>query len=88
MTVIDADGHVLEPPAMFSPLEKEYYGRRPLPLKFDAETVLGKWNAVWFIDGKTYPKLFGRGRTIFSKPTIMKRAQEKQKVYEGSRGMF
>jgi predicted TIM-barrel fold metal-dependent hydrolase len=77
MTVIDADGHVEESPAMFNFLEKEYYARRPLALGFDRDTVYGPNNAVWFIDGKTYPKLVGKGGVRFVTPTIMESARRK-----------
>jgi len=77
MTVIDADGHVEESTAMFSLLEKEYYPRRPLALGFDEDTVYGPNNAVWFIDGRTYPKLVGQGGFRFATPTIMEQAKRK-----------
>lgn len=77
MTVIDADAHVEESPAMFSLLEKEYYARRPLALGFDRDTVYGPHNAVWFIDGRVYPKLQGKGGVIFRTPTLMDSAKQK-----------
>jgi len=77
MTVIDADGHVEESLAMFSFLEKEYYGQRPIALGFDRDTAYGDHNAVWLIDGKTYPKLIGKGGFRFVTPTIMERAKQK-----------
>jgi len=69
VTVIDADGHVEESPAKFSFLARESYARRPLPLGFDRDTAYGDANAVWFIDGKTYLKLYGKGGVIFLTPT-------------------
>lgn len=78
MTVIDADAHVEESPAMFGFLEKEYHPRRPLPLGFDRDTVYGPHNAVWLIDGKVYPKLQGRGGVIFRTPTLMDSARQKR----------
>lgn len=77
MDVIDADGHVEESEAIFKFLDKEYYPRRPLALGFDTDTVYGKNNAIWLIDGQTYPKMVGRGGVIFSTPTSMKTAGEK-----------
>jgi len=77
VTIIDADGHVEESTAMFSSLEGEYHKRRPLPLGFDRDTVYGDANAVWLIDGKTYPKLSGKGGVIFLTPTIMEKAKQK-----------
>ena len=40
--IIDADAHVEESQAMFDRLDKEYYSRRPLPVRFDGDTVFGK----------------------------------------------
>jgi predicted TIM-barrel fold metal-dependent hydrolase len=77
MIVVDADGHVEESKATFSFLEKEYYERRPLALGFDRDTVYESHNAVWFIDGKVYPKLVGKGGFTFKTPTIMEGAKEK-----------
>ncbi len=77
MTVVDADGHVEEGLTMFSSLEAEYLGRRPLPLAFDRNTIYGDRNAVWLIDGKTYPKLSGKGGVTFLTPTVMESAKRK-----------
>jgi len=78
MVVIDADAHVEESQAMFDRLDKEYYSRRPLPVRFDGDTVFGKYNAVWLIEGETYPKLVGKGGTIFRTPTLMEAASLKR----------
>jgi predicted TIM-barrel fold metal-dependent hydrolase len=78
--IIDADAHVEESPAMFERLDKEYHGRRPLAVRFDEDTVLGKYNAVWLIDGETYPKLIGKGGTIFRTPTLMAAAKLKRET--------
>ena len=77
MLVIDADSHVEESVAMFCSLEKRYYPRRPLALAFDRDTIYGANNAFWVIDGKTFPKLVGRGWTTFRTPTLMESAQKK-----------
>jgi len=77
MTVIDADGHVEESKAMFSLLEEEFYARRPLALGFEEDTIYGPNNAVWFLDGRTYPKLVGKGGFRFVTPTIMEQAKRK-----------
>ena len=55
--IIDADAHVEESEAMFDRLDTEFRPRRPLPVRFATDTVYGKYNAVWLIDGETYPKL-------------------------------
>lgn len=78
MVVIDADSHVEESESMFGFLEKEYYSRRPLAVGFAKDTAYGNHNAVWLIDGETYPKLVGKGGTIFRTPTLMDSAKLKR----------
>ena len=78
--IIDADAHVEESQAMFDRLDKEFWDRRPLPLRFDNDTVVGKYNAVWLIEGETYPKLVGKGGTIFRTPTLMEAASLKRET--------
>ena len=51
--IIDADAHVEESQTMFDRLDKEFYDRRPLPVNFERDTVFGKYNAVWLIEGET-----------------------------------
>src|SRR6266571_779685 len=77
MNVIDADGHVEESVAMFERLESHFYARRPLALRFESDTVYGPNNAVWFLDGETYPKLVGKGAVRFVTPTLMEAAHQK-----------
>src|SRR5437667_6826222 len=78
--VIDADSHVEESPAMFSFLDKEFYQRRPLPVGLDNDTAYGNYNAVWLIEGETYPTLVGKGGTIFRTPTLMDSAKLKRET--------
>lgn len=68
MTLIDADGHVMEPEAMFVELPKEFYPRRPILVLMPKDTVREDFNACWIIEGKTYPTIGGRGRTTFFIP--------------------
>ena len=63
---------------MFKRLDKEFYDRRPLAVRLDGDTVDGKYNAVWLIEGETYPKLVGKGGTIFRTPTLMEAPPLKQ----------
>jgi len=78
--IIDADAHVEESQAMFDRLDKEFHDRRPLPVRFEEDTVFGKYNAVWLIEGETYPKLVGKGGTIFRTPTLMEAASLKRET--------
>jgi hypothetical protein len=76
--IIDADAHIEESESMFERLDKEFRPRRPLPVRLDRDTVYGRYNAVWLIDGETYPKLVGKGGTIFRTPTLMEAATQKR----------
>jgi len=67
--VVDADGHVIEPQAMFAHLEAEFWPRRPLPLMLPTDTHCGEANAVWLVEGKALPNIGGiGGRTTFFMP--------------------
>ena len=68
MQVIDADGHVIEPQAMFEELPKEFYLRRPIQVFLPEDTVRGDFTGCWIIEGKTHPTIGGRGRTAFYTP--------------------
>ena len=70
--IIDADAHVEESQAMFDRLDKEFHDRRPLPVRFEEDTVFGKYNAIWLIEGETYPKLVGKGGPFFAHPLSWK----------------
>jgi predicted TIM-barrel fold metal-dependent hydrolase len=65
--VVDADGHVIEPEAMFVSLEEEFRPHRPLPVLLPPDTPSGDANGVWLIEGKALPNIGGvGGRTTFS----------------------
>lgn len=76
--IVDADAHVEESVAMFDRIDRQFRPRRPLPVRLDTDSVYGKYNAVWLIDGDAYPKLFGKGGTIFRTPTMMEAASMKR----------
>lgn len=68
MKVIDVDGHILEPEAMFADLPKDFYPRRPLAVYLPTDTEREDFNGCWIIEGKTHPTMGGRGRTTFFIP--------------------
>ncbi|MBM2811952.1 MAG: hypothetical protein HW416_2711 [Chloroflexi bacterium] len=68
MRVLDADGHVIEPEAMFAHLERELYPRRPVVATLPPDTVAGDFDSVWVIEGKAFPTPGGRGETLFFLP--------------------
>ncbi|MBI4611862.1 MAG: amidohydrolase [Candidatus Rokubacteria bacterium] len=77
MKVIDADAHVEECTETWSFLEKQFYPRRPLPIEIDKDTVFGRINAFWLIDGEAFPKFSGRGLHILGTPPISEFAKAK-----------
>jgi predicted TIM-barrel fold metal-dependent hydrolase len=68
MSVIDADGHIIEPEAMFEHLPEEFYPRRPIPVHMPVDTVRGDFNGCWLIEGKSVPNIGSRGRTTAPVP--------------------
>jgi predicted TIM-barrel fold metal-dependent hydrolase len=68
MAVIDADGHVIEPEIMFEELPRKLYPRRPVRVLLPVDTERGDFNGCWIIEGKAYPTLGGRGRTLLFTP--------------------
>ena len=66
MSVIDADGHIIEPEGMFEHLPEEFHLRRPIPVRLPADTVRGDFNGCWLIEGKSVPNIGSRGRTTAS----------------------
>ena len=66
MSVIDADGHIIEPEGMFEHLPEEFHLRRPIPVHLPADTVRGDFNGCWLIEGKSVPNIGSRGRTTAS----------------------
>ena len=75
--IIDADAHVEECVESWNFLDKEFHKRRPLPVKIEEDTPYGVNNAFWFIDGRAYPKLAGRGLHTFATPPISAYAKSK-----------
>src|SRR2546423_6131083 len=61
LQVVDADGHVIEPEAMFASLEEEFRPHRPLPVMLPPDTPSGDANGVWLIEGKALPNIGGVG---------------------------
>jgi hypothetical protein len=72
MSVIDADGHIIEPEGMFEHLPEEFHLRRPIPVRLPADTVRGDFNGCWLIEEKAFLTLAAvdapprrcRGRTV------------------------
>jgi len=54
MSVIDADGHIIEPEGMFEHLPEEFHLRRPIPVRLPADTVRGDFNGCGSSRGKAF----------------------------------
>lgn len=67
--VIDADTHVLESDQTWDHLNKSMYARRPVKVSVPNDTLYGKSNVFWLIDGQIFPKPAGRGGTFLATPT-------------------
>jgi predicted TIM-barrel fold metal-dependent hydrolase len=67
--VIDADTHIIEPPAMWDRFEKKLWDRRPVMLKAPSDTLYKSFNAFWLIDGNIFPKSAGKGSAPLSTPS-------------------
>ncbi|MBI2359997.1 MAG: amidohydrolase family protein, partial [Deltaproteobacteria bacterium] len=76
--VVDADTHIAESDAMWTLLEKEMYPRRPVVVNFPEDTLYGRRNASWLIDGNIFPRPSGKGSFRLITPSASK--------FESSRG--
>src|SRR6266540_1730075 len=64
MRVLDADGHIFEPEAMFAEVDPEFYLRRPVAVSLPTDTDSGDSNRVWLVEGKMAPRVSGPGATF------------------------
>jgi predicted TIM-barrel fold metal-dependent hydrolase len=60
-SVIDADTHIAESRRMWDLFEPKLYPRRPVLLYGPEDTLYGKKNVFWLIDGNIFPKPAGKG---------------------------
>src|SRR3954470_7115582 len=75
---IDADSHVEESDATWDYLDAEFADRRPRVVQVpDAPWLMG-FDALWWIDGHTYPHPRGHGASIYSSPPLSTRARHKR----------
>jgi predicted TIM-barrel fold metal-dependent hydrolase len=59
--IIDVDTHVAESPQMWERIEPEMYPRRPVLVSVPSDTLYGRSNAFWLVDGDFFPKPAGKG---------------------------
>jgi predicted TIM-barrel fold metal-dependent hydrolase len=66
--VLDADTHILEPAEMWEHFEPAMYARRPVMVSVPNDTLYGRSNAFWLIDGEIFPKPAGKGGFLLVTP--------------------
>jgi uncharacterized protein len=66
--VIDADTHICEPAAMWESMDGPLHARRPVMASVPTDTLYGRRNAFWLIDGNIFPKPAGRGGISMATP--------------------
>jgi predicted TIM-barrel fold metal-dependent hydrolase len=59
--IIDVDTHVAESPQMWERIEPEMHPRRPVLVSVPSDTLYGRSNAFWLLDGDFFPKPAGKG---------------------------
>ena len=62
--VVDADTHIIEHPEMWEHFDRDMYHRRPVLASTTTDSVYGRNNQVWLIDGTAIPKRSGKGSAI------------------------
>jgi len=76
--VVDADTHIAESETMWRLMDEEMHHRRPVLVSVPEDTLYGKRNAFWLIDGNIFPKPAGKGSFRLITPSASK--------HESSRG--
>jgi uncharacterized protein len=67
--VLDADTHISESTPMWELLDPALHTRRPVMVSVPTDTLYGKRNAFWLIDGNIVPKPAGRGGSTLITPS-------------------
>jgi len=83
--VVDADTHISESEAMWSLIDPAMYARRPVLVKVPTDTLYGKRNAFWLIDGQIVPKPAGRGGSVLITPSAAEFQAARTDINQGVR---
>jgi predicted TIM-barrel fold metal-dependent hydrolase len=83
--VVDADTHISESTHIWDLLEPEMYPRRPVLVSVPTDTLYGKRNAFWLIDGAIVPKPAGRGGSTLITPSAAAFQTERTDINQGVR---
>ena len=74
--VYDADSHIAEPEVMWTKLDPEFHPRRPVVVSVPSDTLYGKSDHMWLIDGRIFPRVAGRGGSPLITPVSQTFVQE------------
>jgi uncharacterized protein len=85
--VIDADTHISESTHMWDFLDKELYPRRPVVMSVPTDTVYGRRNAFWLIDGQVIPRPHGKGGIVLVTPSQQDFESARNDIQIGCREM-
>jgi uncharacterized protein len=66
--IFDADAHVIFSPGMWGTLPRQYYLRRPRPVRIEDSTDLGRYTNGWLIEGRIHPCALGPGTQPGNEP--------------------
>jgi predicted TIM-barrel fold metal-dependent hydrolase len=83
--VLDADTHISESVAMWELIDPALYQRRPVLVSVPTDTLYGRRNAFWLIDGQIVPKPAGRGGSTLITPSAADFQASRTDINQGVR---
>jgi len=83
--VVDADTHIAESQAMWELIDREMYPRRPVIAAVPEDTLYGKRNAFWLIDGNIFPRPAGKGSFRLITPSASRHESSRGDIHIGCR---
>ncbi len=83
--VVDADTHIAESANMWEMIEGEMYPRRPVVVSVPEDTLYGRRNAFWLIDGNIFPRPAGKGSFRLITPSASRHESSRGDIHIGSR---
>ena len=83
--VVDADTHIAESERMWELIDREMYPRRPVIASVPDDTLYGKRNAFWLIDGNIFPRPAGKGSFRLITPSASRHESSRGDIHIGCR---
>jgi uncharacterized protein len=83
--IIDADTHIAESQSMWKRFDARLYPRRPALVYGPNDTLYGKKNVFWLIDGNIFPKPAGKGGFSMITPSESEFQQGRSDIEIGCR---